>query len=149
MHVAVQREDRGRLALFLRHLFEMMLAMMAGMFAGGAVFVLGTGIPADEAIEQHAVAWVSVMAFSMTAPMVAWMRHRGHPWNVCLEMTVAMVAPAVPLCALRLADVISGGICGAYCALSLVAMVSVMVYRREYYGHTPVEAREASSTPVP
>jgi hypothetical protein len=53
-----------------------------------------------------------VMAFSMTAPMVAWMRHRHHPWNACLEMTAAMVAPAIPLCALRMADVISDGICG-------------------------------------
>jgi hypothetical protein len=34
-----------------------------------------------------------------------------------------------PLCALRIADVISGGICGPYCGLSLVAMVGVMVYR--------------------
>ena len=140
MHVVVERGDRGRLAIFLRHLLEMVLAMMLGMFAGGAIFVLATGIPADEAIEKHAIAWVSVMAFSMTAPMVAWMRRRDHRWNVCLEMVVAMVAPAIPLCALRIADVISGGICGAYCGLSLVAMVGVMVYRREYYTHAPLEA---------
>ena len=55
-------------------------------------------------------------------------------------MVVAMVAPAIPLCALRIADVISGGICGAYCGLSLVVMVGVMVYRREYYTHAPLEA---------
>jgi hypothetical protein len=83
---------------------------------------------------------VSVMAFAMTAPMVAWMRHRHHPWNVCLEMSAAMVAPAIALCVLRIADVISGGVCGAYCGLSLVAMVGVMVYRRDYYSHKPLEA---------
>jgi hypothetical protein len=113
---------------------------MLGMFAGGAVFVAATGISAQDAIENHAVAWVTVMAFSMTAPMVAWMRHRHHPWNACLEMTAAMIAPAIPLCALRMADVISGGICGAYCGLSLVAMVGVMVYRRDYYSHKPLAA---------
>jgi len=82
MHVVVWRETRGHPTHFLRHLFEMLLAMMLGMFAGGAVFVAATGISAEDAIENHSVAWVSVMAFSMTAPMVAWMRHRHHPWNV-------------------------------------------------------------------
>jgi hypothetical protein len=125
MHVVVSRESRGQLAHFLRHLFEMMLAMMLGMFAGGALFVAATGNSTQDAIENHAVAFVSVMAFAMTAPMVAWMRHRHHPWNVCLEMSAAMVAPAIALCVLRIADVISGGICGAYCGLSLVAMVGV------------------------
>ena len=72
--------------------------------------------------------------------MIAWMRHRNHPWNVCFEMSAAMVAPAIVLCVLRIADVISGGICGAYCGLSLVAMVGVMVYRRDYYSHKPLKA---------
>ena len=135
MHVVVHRE-RGHLAHFLRHLFEMVLAMMLGMFAGGAIFVAASGITAQDAIAGHAIAWVSVMAFSMTAPMVAWMRYRGHAWSVCLEMAAVMVAPAIPLCILRMADVISGSVCGAYCGLSLVAMVGVMVYRRDYYSHT-------------
>jgi hypothetical protein len=139
MHVVVSREIGGHLTHFLRHLFEMLLAMMLGMFAGGALFVAATGISAEDAIENHSVAWVSVMAFSMTAPMVAWMRHRHHPWNVCFEMTAAMVAPAIPLCALRM-DVISGGICGAYCGLSLAAMLGVMVYRRDYYSYKSLEA---------
>ena len=124
------RASRGQLAHFLRHLFEMLLAMMLGMFAGGAVFVAATGNSTQDAIENHAVAFVSVMALAMTAPMVAWMRHRHHSWNVCLEMSVAMVAPAIALCVLRMADVISGGICGAYCGLSLVAMVALMLWAR-------------------
>jgi len=136
MHVVVPHETRGQLAHLLRHFFEMML----GMFAGGALFVAATGISTQDAIENHSVAWVSVMAFSMTAPMVAWMRHRDHRWSTCLEMAAAMVAPAIPLCALRVAEVISGGICGAYCGLSLVAMLSVMLYRRDYYSHKPLNA---------
>jgi hypothetical protein len=118
----------------------MVLAMMLGMFAGAAIFVTATGISAEDAIENHSVAWVSVMAFSMTAPMVAWMRYRGHGWNVCLEMAAAMIAPAIPLCILRVADLISAGICGVYCLLSLVAMVGVMVYRRDYYSHKALAA---------
>jgi hypothetical protein len=135
MHVVAWRQSRGHLAHFLRHVFEMVLAMMLGMFAGAAIFVNATGISAEDAIEKHSLAWVSVMAFSMAAPMVAWMRYRGHGWSACLEMAAAMIAPAIPLCILRIGDVISGGICGVYCLLSLVAMVGVMVYRRDYYSH--------------
>jgi hypothetical protein len=36
--------------------------------------------------------------------------------------------------------VISGGICGVYCLLSLVARVGVMVYRRDYYSHKALVA---------
>jgi hypothetical protein len=86
MHVVVHRRGDGHLAHFLRHLFEMVLAMMLGMFAGGAIFVAASGITAQDAIKGHAIAWVSVMAFSMTAPMVAWMRYRGHAWGICFEM---------------------------------------------------------------
>jgi hypothetical protein len=140
MHVVVHRRGGGHLAHFLRHLFEMVLAMMLGMFAGATIFVTATGISAGDAIEDHSVVWVSVMAFSMTAPMVAWMRYRRHGWSACLEMAAAMIAPAIPLCILRVADLISGGICGAYCLLSLVAMVGVMVYRRDYYSHKTLAA---------
>ena len=133
MHVVVHRRGGGHLAHFLRHLFEMVLAMVLGMVAGSALFTTATGISPEDAIQNHSVVWVSVMAISMTAPMVAWMRYRAHDWSICLEMAAAMIAPAIPLCILRVADVISGGICGAYCLLSLVAMVGVMVYRRDYF----------------
>ncbi len=55
-------------------------------------------------------------------------------------MTAAMVSPAIPLCGLRMADVISSGICAAYSEPSLVAMVGVMVYRTDCYSHGPVKA---------
>ena len=131
---------RSQTIHFLRHLLEMVLAMMVGMFAGAAVFVSAVGITIEEAIQDHSVSFVIVMAFSMTAPMLAWMHYRGHAWSVCLEMAAVMIAPAVPLCLLRMADVISGSVCGAYCGLSLVAMVGVMVYRRDYYSHKPLGA---------
>ena len=122
-------------AHFGRHLLEMAVAMMVGMMASAAVFFGVTGLAAADAMRQHAVAFVAVQAFGMTVAMVAWMRHRGHAWRGCAEMAGAMVIPAVPLVGLRLADVISGPICGAYCALTFAAMVVVMIYRRRDYGH--------------
>ena len=125
--------SRGHLVHFLRHLLETLVAMMVGMIVGGAIFTSALGITVEEAIQDHSVAFVAVMAFSMTAPMVAWMRYRGHHWDRSLEMGAAMIAPAIPLCAVGLAGVITGSICGLYCFFSVVAMVGVMVYRRNEY----------------
>jgi hypothetical protein len=126
------RGGRSHSIHFLHHLLEMVLAMMVGMFAGAAVFVSALGITVDRAIQDHAVSFVVTMAFSMTVPMVAWMRYRGHAWDRSLEMGAAMVVPAIPLICLRLADVV-GPICGPYCLFSVLAMVGVMVYRRSDY----------------
>ena len=119
---------------FLRHLLEMMLAMVVGMIAGATVFLTAVAVPLDEALRRYPVPFTLVMAFSMTVPMVAWMRHRGHAWKACSEMAAAMVVPAFALICLRVAHVISGPICGLYCALTILAMILVMLYRRSEYG---------------
>jgi hypothetical protein len=133
----------SRSAPFARHLLEMVLAMMIGMIASAAVFLSAVGMTAGEALRQHAVLFVVVQASGMTVAMVAWMRYRGHAWRGCSVMAAAMIVPAVALICLRLAGIISGPICGAYCALTFVAMVLVMLYRRSDYGGiaTAVPAR--------
>ncbi len=108
--------------------------MMVGMMASAALFLSAVGMTADEALRQHAVLFVVVQALGMTAAMVGWMRHRGHAWRGCSEMAAAMVVPAIPLIVLRLLGVISGPICGVYCASTIVAMVLIMLYRRRDYG---------------
>ena len=55
-------------------------------------------------------------------------------------MAAAMAVPAAVLICLRLLDVIGGPICGAYCALTVAAMVLVMLYRRSEYGALPTAA---------
>jgi len=40
------------------------------------------------------------MALTMTVPMVAWMRYRGHGWRPCLEMAGAMFVPTFAAIAL-------------------------------------------------
>jgi hypothetical protein len=122
---------------FLRHLLEMTLAMMVGMIGGAAVFLTAVGMTVDQALRRYPVPFTLVMAFSMTVPMVVWMRYRGHAWKACSEMAAAMVVPAIPLICLRLTHVISGPICGFYCALTILAMVLVMLYRRNEYGARP------------
>jgi hypothetical protein len=129
---------------FLRHLFEMALAMMAGMMVSAAIFLSAVGMTAAEAMREHAVLFVALQALGMTVAMVAWMRHRRHNWRSSSEMAMAMVVPAVPLICLRLLDIISGPICSLYCLATIVAMVALMLYRRSDYGATATAAVPAS-----
>ena len=124
--------EGGRLA---RHLLEMVTAMMVGMVVSVAMFLGAAGVTVDEALRQHAILFVAVQAVGMAVTMIGWMRYRGHAWRACSEMAAAMVAPVVPLIGLRLTGVISGPICGSYCALSLLAMLLLMLYRRHDYGN--------------
>jgi hypothetical protein len=128
---------------FLRHLFEMTLAMMVGMIVSAAVFLSAVGMTAAQAMRQHAVLFVVLQAFGMTTAMVAWMRHRRHTWRSSSEMGAAMVIPALPLICLRLLGVISGPICGVYCFATIVAMVVLMLYRRRDYRAMPTTALSA------
>lgn len=119
----------------------MALVMMVGMIVSAAIFLSAVGMSAAEAMRQHAVLFVVLQAMGMTLAMVGWMRHRGHTWRSCSEMSAAMVVPAIPLILLRLVGTISGPICGAYCALSIMAMVLVMLYRRsDYSGPAALQA---------
>lgn len=129
---------------FLRHLLEMLAAMLAGMIPAAAVFSVVAGMSTDQALRRHAVLFVAVMAVAMTVPMVAWMRFRGHGRRACLEMAAVALLPAVPLICLRVAGVIGGPICGAYCALSIIAMVGLVLYRRDDYRHVSSAASAAA-----
>ena len=68
---------RGRLVSgwrFARHLLEMVLAMMVGMGVFGLALVV-LGEPPGYA---NLLVRYGLMGAFMAAPMVAWMRHRGH-----------------------------------------------------------------------
>ena len=82
---------------FVLHFGEMVLAMMAGMLIYMPVAGL---IPTY--LQQIG------MALFMAAPMVAWMRIRGHGWRHGFEMALAMLVPwaaVVGLVALGAANV--------------------------------------------
>jgi hypothetical protein len=131
----------------LRHFGEMFLAMLVGMAAAVPVLgLLGTlllpGLTPAEALARYPVVIpvvvCLVMATAMTAPMAAWMRHRGMAWRPVTEMAAAMFAPLVPIFALLGAGVLPGAAaCCTYCGVMVLAMVADMLYRRDLYttGH--------------
>ena len=125
--------DRGSWFHFARHLVEMFLAMMAGMMVGAFLFATAVGTTVSEARREHAVAWVIVMAIDMTVPMVAVMLYRGHSRRSAGEMAAAMIVPALPIVACQLSHVVSDEIGRAYMPVSMLAMIALIVYRRNEY----------------
>jgi hypothetical protein len=123
---------------FLRHYAEMLIAMFLGMFVlGGALSALLSPLGVDvsswrtDAIELLLLG----MAFTMTVPMVAWMRHRGHGWAPAWEMTAAMFAPSLAAIALLWASLVedSGTLLAIQHIAMFPAMLGVMLLRRDEY----------------
>jgi hypothetical protein len=122
---------------FIRHYVEMVVVMFAGMALLWA--------PADLLVDTEPPgAMLGTMAFTMTAPMIPWMRWRGHQWRPTLEMTASMVVPALAVLALLAVGI---GHLGVLFAIEHVAMLggmlAVMLVRRDEYvhrGHAEVAA---------
>jgi hypothetical protein len=122
---------------FIRHYFEMLIAMFVGMgvLAGGPA-AAGFEIDAPEL----ALLW---MAFTMSVPMVAWMRYRGHGWAASWEMTASMFVPSFAAIALLWTGVAEDH--GTLMAIQHIGMfpsmlVAMLMRREEYSGHRHVAA---------
>jgi hypothetical protein len=94
---------------FLRHYAEMVVAMFAGM---GVL-----GVPTGWALGAVGSSWSELtdtapslmllgMAITMTVPMVAWMRYRGHGRRANAEMSASMLVPTFAVMALQLAGIV-------------------------------------------
>ena len=81
---------------FIRHYVEMLVAMFAGMvvLGGPAILALGAvGVTSAELRADAPAALLLGMGITMTVPMVAWMRYRGHGWQPSNEMAASMMIP--------------------------------------------------------
>ena len=131
---------KTRTASFIRHYVEMVVVMFAGMIVLGlpgeaALHAIGSG---TSALKTDAPALVFLgMAFTMTAPMVAWMRFRGHRWQPTLEMAASMVIPTLAAIALLATGTAGfGALMGLEHVAMLLGMLLVMLLRAdEYAGH--------------
>lgn len=117
---------------FIRHYLEMLIAMFVGMgLLGGGLAAAGVDIDAIEI----ALLW---MAFTMSLPMVLWMRYRGHGWTPSLEMTASMFIPSFAAIALLWIGLVEdhGALMGIQHIAMFPAMLVAMLLRRdEYSGH--------------
>ena len=112
----------------------MLAAMVVGMIAAGAIFLTIVGAKTwDEVIVQYPTQALLAMAAGMTVPMVAWMTYRGMGRRNSYEMVAAMILPVVPFLCLVWFDVTKSAQCGAYCVVTVAAMLALMQHRRDEY----------------
>lgn len=124
---------KRHLSHFWRHFLEMLAVMLAGMITSGAILVTIVRMNWNETTLRYPVQSLLIMAAGMTVPMVVWMRHRGHGWRSSAEMAAAMVVPVIPFLCLVWFNVSKSALCGVYCALTVPAMLALMLYRRREY----------------
>ena len=115
---------------FIRHYFEMVIVMVAGMFVLGAPLALVVDT-------SETGAMIASMGVTMTVPMVTWMLWRGHDWRPTAEMAGAMIVPTLGALALFATDMVDnrGLLVSAEHAVMFTAMLGVMLLRRDEYSH--------------
>jgi hypothetical protein len=130
---------------FVRHYVEMVVVMFLGMGVlalpvRGAMGVVGTSYA-----ELGDGAMLFGMAVTMTAPMIAWMRYRGHSWRANADMAAAMFLPTFAVIALLwggLVEDLGVLMLGEHVAM-LLGMLAAMLLRPAEYAHGTHSAPEA------
>jgi hypothetical protein len=123
---------------FIRHYVEMVVAMFAGMFVLGGAALLALGLDSNRLFDDAPALGLTGMALTMTIPMVAWMRYRGHGWPASWEMTASMFVPTFLAIGLLWAGALDSGhtAMGIQHVIMFPAMLAVMFLRlEEYTGH--------------
>ena len=120
---------------FVRHYGEMVAAMFLGM--------LILGMPAGWLFSAFGTSWAKLppaamlfaMAVTMTVPMVAWMRYRGHAWGPNMEMAASMFIPAFAAMALVWLGLVQnvGMLMVIEHVAMLASMLGAMLLRRDEY----------------
>jgi hypothetical protein len=132
---------------FVRHYVEMVAVMFLGMFALGkpAGWLFST-FGASTSSQLPAIMLFS-MGVTMTVPMAAWMRYRGHAWRSTNEMAASMLIPTFAAMALAGAGIMNGGSLMIVEHLAMLSgMLIAMLVRRDEYsgaGHAPGAAQQA------
>jgi putative intracellular protease/amidase len=132
---AVDHDQRRSRLRFAGHYLEMVVAMFAGMLVlGGALRALLAVAGVEYSMQLYPELVTLEMGMTMALGMGAWMRLRGHGWAATLEMSAAMLVPALAVIGLMWLGVLSSG---AAMAVEHVAMfplmLAVMLRRREEY----------------
>jgi hypothetical protein len=125
--------DSHSIRRFAMHYVEMVVVMFLGMFVLMA--------PTGWVFGAFGTSWsrlspamnVFVMAMTMTAPMVGWMRYRGHTWRANVEMAAAMLIPTFAVIGVISTGAAQGTLTVPEHAGMLSAMLVAMLLRRDEY----------------
>src|SRR3954447_16640613 len=138
---------KNRTLTFIRHYVEMVVVMFAGMIVLGvpgeaALHAMGTAT--SELRDDAPALGFLGMAATMTLPMVAWMRYRGHAWQPTLEMTASMIIPTLAAIALLAAGALGfDALMGLeHVAMLLGMLLAILLRVDESAGHHHRHAHE-------
>jgi uncharacterized membrane protein YhaH (DUF805 family) len=110
-----------------------------GVLAAPAALALGAFHSSWGDLRTDAPAlMLGLMAFTMTAPMVAWMAFRGHSTRANAEMAASMIVPTIGVIGLLTAGLVQdiGSLLVIEHVVMLAGMFVVMAVRpKEYSGH--------------
>ena len=123
---------------FARHYAEMVIAMFLGMIVLGIPSGMALGALDSswaELREDAPAAMLGLMAFTMTAPMSAWMYRRGHGLRPNIEMAASMIVPSLGAIALLATGAMTdtGQLLTLEHVVMLPSMLGVMLLRRDEY----------------
>jgi len=124
---------------FVLHFLEMSIAMIVGMM----LFMAIPGV-----MELPRPLHLLGMAIAMTAPMVGWMRIRGHGWRHGIEMSIGMLLPwaaVLGLVALGTASFLPW-LTQAEGPAMFGGMLAVMLLRPGHYAHRACHTHGADSS---
>ena len=142
----MQTETTHSTRRFFRHYAEMVAAMFLGMFAlSKPADWLFSALGASTS-SQHPTMMLFSMGVTMTLPMVAWMRYRGHAWRPTNEMAASMLIPTFAAMALVGTGVMKGGPVMVMEHVAMLAgMLIAMLLRRDEYSaaHSHGAAQQA------
>ena len=130
---------------FFGHYAEMVAAMFIGMFALSKPADWLFGALGASTSSQHPVMMLLSMGVTMTVPMIAWMRYRGHAWRPTNEMAASMLIPTFAAMALVGTGVMAGGSAMILeHVVMLGGMLIAMLLRRDEYsgGHAHHAAQQ-------
>ena len=133
---------------FVRHYVEMLVAMFGGMLVLGVpagATLAAVGMSMSELHSDAPALMLSVMAVTMTVPMVAWMRYRGHGRRANAEMSASMLVPTFAVIGLLWVDLVAdiGALLLIQHIAMLLAMLGEMLLRRDEYTQHAQGAHEA------
>jgi hypothetical protein len=125
---------------FIRHYVEMLAAMFLGMAVLGtpAILALGAAGVSSAELQSDAPAVLLLgMGITMTVPMVAWMRYRGHGWAASNEMAASMLIPTAGVIGLLGAGLVDDvrTLLMAEHVVMLPSMLVAMLLRPDEYSH--------------
>jgi hypothetical protein len=135
---SIRSLDLGRLgpaAHWFGHLIEMVLVMLIGMqVLFGEFAAVANALGYRDPLLRLPELSTAAMALTMAIPMALWMDYRGHHGRGIVEMSGAMILPAVAvLVAGSLGIVGRQDLPGTYHTWMYVAMLGLMVVRRRDY----------------